>query len=165
MVSNPNGQVKGLFGKSKEAVAVPGRAVPSRVETLIGSECNFEGRLESQGAIRIEGRFEGEIKTESDVIVGEKGRTQANIEAANLFLAGQLQGNVVVSGRLEIASTGRLEGDVWAQVISIEPGGFFQGYCHMSQGSAGATKALPSSQSTSEARLIGLNPAESADND
>lgn len=146
--------MEGLFGGKKEASGLQGRTVPSRVETLIGSECSFQGRLESQGAIRIEGHFEGEIKTESDVIVGEKGQTQASIEAGNLFVAGRHQGNVVVGGRLEIASSGHLKGDVWAQVISIEPGGFFQGYCHMSEERAAMPKSLPSGQSTSQAQVI-----------
>ncbi|HVB10753.1 MAG TPA: polymer-forming cytoskeletal protein [Bacillota bacterium] len=99
------------------------------VDTVIGPGCVVHGRLEGHGIIRIEGRLEGEIDTEGDVIVGEAGELLANVSARDLLLGGRLQGDVRTVGKLEILSTGRLEGDISARQLIIAEGAVFSGKC------------------------------------
>lgn len=108
---------KGLAGKG------------AAVDTVIGPQCVVRGRLEGCGIIRVEGRFEGEIATEGDVIVGEAGEIQANIAARDVLVGGLIRGDVQASGRLEILGTGRVSGDINARNLIIAEGAVFTGRC------------------------------------
>ena len=99
------------------------------VDTVIGPECIVRGRLEGRGIIRIEGRFEGEIDTEGDVIIGEAGELVANVCARDVLLGGRVRGDVRATGRLEILHTGRLEGDINARQLIVAEGAVFSGKC------------------------------------
>ena len=50
-----------------------------------------------------------------------------------VVVAGQIYGNVVCSGHLEILAKGKVEGDIDAQSMRIETGGVFRGTSHMGQ--------------------------------
>lgn len=101
------------------------------VDTVIGKGTRIEGKLVAEGAVRIDGCFEGEVSTEGDLVVGENGQVTAAIKARNLLVVGTIKGDVVTSGQLEIAPTGRVQGDVQTSRLVVEPGGLLQGRCQM----------------------------------
>ncbi|NLG80065.1 MAG: polymer-forming cytoskeletal protein [Firmicutes bacterium] len=104
---------------------------PRRVDTIIGKETRISGRIEAAGTIRIDGRVDGEIEADGDVVVGEPGRLVASIHARNVTIAGEVQGNIHAEGRLELLPTGKLYGDVKVSVLAIEDGAIFKGACEM----------------------------------
>ncbi len=104
-----------------------------KVETIIGKETTFQGTLKAKGTLRVDGRLEGEIECEGDVVVGETGVIIAEVKAKNLLIAGTIKGNVVISNKLEIATSGKLEGDVTTPSIIIDDGAIFQGNCQMTK--------------------------------
>lgn len=114
-----------MFGKRPETVQT------KRVDTIIGKETHLTGRLVATGAIRIDGRVEGEIEADGDVVVGEPGKIVASIRARNVTVAGEVQGNVYAEGRLEIVPSGKIYGDVKIAVLAIEDGAIFKGMCEM----------------------------------
>ena len=83
-----------------------------KITTVVGSDAQIIGSVTSAGVIRIDGRFEGDIKTESDVVVGEQGRLQAKVQARHMSVAGEVRGNLQLSGRLEISSSGKVFGEI-----------------------------------------------------
>ena len=83
------------------------------------------------GTVRVDGFVDGVIDAEKDVIVGEGGLVTASITAANVTVAGELRGNVKASGRLEIARTGKVLGDVAIASFVVEEGAAFLGKCEM----------------------------------
>ena len=112
------------------------------VDTVIGPQCVVRGRLEGSGIIRIEGRFEGEVATEGDVIVGEAGELLANVSARDILVGGLIRGDVHASGRLEILGTGRLTGDVNARNLVIAEGAVFTGRCETTTAIGPETKPI-----------------------
>ena len=115
--------------RNKNNVEVPGS---KKIDTIIGKDTVVKGRVDSEGAIRIDGRFEGEIYTSSDLVVGESGNIAATrIEAKNISIAGEVHGNVVARGKLELIPTGKLYGDVQMAILVVEDGAVFQGQCEM----------------------------------
>lgn len=101
------------------------------VGTIFGRESKFVGTLVAEGAVRIDGSFEGEVCVEGDLVVGETGHVKATIKCKNLLAVGIVHGNVTTYGQLEIAPTGRIEGDVNTARLVIEPGGLLHGHCKM----------------------------------
>src|SRR5690554_8197929 len=52
-----------------------------KIDTLIGKESNVNGTLESSGTIRVDGKFEGDIITKSDLVVGENGEVEGKVRS------------------------------------------------------------------------------------
>ena len=92
----------------KEATAA------DRIDALIAPGTHFRGEIVSRGTLRIDGWVEGKISTEGDVIIGESGLVSAQIRARNIIIAGKVKGNLIPSGRVEIATTASVEGDIQA---------------------------------------------------
>jgi cytoskeletal protein CcmA (bactofilin family) len=104
-----------------------------KVTTVIGPETRFEGTLTARSSIRVDGSVQGKISTPGDLIVGEGGQVEADVEAGNLTVAGALSGTVEVKGRLEIKQGGALRGELKAEKVVMEEGAFFDGRCSMSR--------------------------------
>lgn len=101
------------------------------VDTIIGKGTSITGKLVAEGAVRVDGRFEGELNTAGDLVVGEGGQVVATVKARNLLVVGTIKGDVVTSGQLEIAPTGKVEGDVQTARLIVESGGLLMGHCQM----------------------------------
>ncbi|NMA92783.1 MAG: polymer-forming cytoskeletal protein [Firmicutes bacterium] len=116
---------------------------PDKVATLIGPETYLQGTVKSKGLMRIDGVMEGELETEGDVIVGEKGRALLDIQARNVSVAGYFKGSVELSGKLEIRSTGKVTGAIKAAGLVIDEGAFFSGSCEMETQAQGLEEDPP----------------------
>lgn len=103
----------------------------SKIDTVIGPSSNIQGNISSTATVRIDGNYEGDIVTDEDVIVGEKGIIKGNITAINVSLSGKVTGNVSCRGLLEILPLGVLDGDIEVCKISIIDGGTLRGKCSM----------------------------------
>jgi cytoskeletal protein CcmA (bactofilin family) len=111
-------------------VLIRGRGTPiDKIETVIGPNSNFKGTLISDGSVRIDGVCEeGLIKTVGNIVVGPEAKVAADLEAENISVSGAVTGNITVSGRLEILSTGKVWGDATVGSFMLdEDGGFFKG--------------------------------------
>jgi len=105
-----------------------------QAETIIGPSIKVKGNFHGQGNIIIEGIVEGNVKTNGFLLVGNKAKITASIEAADAKIGGEIQGNIKVKGYLEIKSSAKIQGDIEAAEISIEKGTIFNGKCTMASG-------------------------------
>lgn len=103
------------------------RPATDKIENALGPSSSVRGELEAEGGIRIDGKFEGSVTSESNVIIGEGARVVADVSGINVTVAGYVEGHVTAAGRLEILATGRVDGDVRVGSILIEEGGIFHG--------------------------------------
>jgi len=102
-------------------------------ETIIGSETRYKGTVTTSKAIRVDGSFEGEIKSGGVVIVGETGQFKGTMECLTLFTSGQVEGTITVQGRLECTGTGWIKGDLTVRELILAEGAVFDGTCNMSK--------------------------------
>src|SRR5258708_26595731 len=79
--------------------------------TVISEGDVLVGRLGMSGNGQVLGSFDGDITCPGELLIGADARVRADIEAHEVVLAGHVQGNLVVRGRLKITTTGRLDGD------------------------------------------------------
>lgn len=102
------------------------------ISTFLGSDARVKGTIEFQGTIRVDGRVEGKIRSkDGTLIVAENAVVNADIIAGAVIVMGEVNGSVDAKERIEVYPPGRLGGDVQAMVISIKPGGIFNGNCAM----------------------------------
>lgn len=119
-----------MFGKKAIDLS---RLGGDKGETVISATTSFTGVIKSDGLITIHGKVEGEIETAGSLLVGKSGRVQATVTAQNVAVAGAVVGTITVSERLEIASTGKVLGDIVTSCLVIEEGGFFHGHSSMQE--------------------------------
>jgi len=100
-------------------------------ESIIGKETELEGILKDTESIRIDGKVEGKIQSEGDVIVGEDAIVKANIEAKSVSISGKVEGDITCQGKVELFPSGSLKGNVKASGLTIPEGAFFDGECKM----------------------------------
>lgn len=101
------------------------------INAFLGKETEFEGKLTFIGAVRIDGRFRGEILTEGTLIVGETAVIQSNIHVSQIIISGEVQGNIHAEKRIEIHAPGKVFGNIQSPVIVMEEGVIFEGHCRM----------------------------------
>ena len=110
-----------------------------------------EGKMQiSNGTVRLNTIFKGEIVGQGAVVVGEQGEVEASIQANNITIRGKVKGAMRAADRLEIQEHGVLLGDIDTPVLIVEPGGYFDGHCHMPTPEVGkqpADQSQPSDKS------------------
>ena len=103
-----------------------------RISTFIGADASIDGNIEFKGTIRVDGAVKGKISSNSGtVVVGEKAVVNAEVYVNVAVIMGELNGTINAKERIEVYPPGRVGGDIHAPVISIEPGGVFNGNCEM----------------------------------
>ncbi len=91
-----------------------------------------EGKLKvSGGLIRFNARLKGAIASDGAVVVHEQGEVEGDIESRVVSITGKVKGSVHAKERLEIKEHGVVIGDIYTPCLLVDPGGFFDGQCHM----------------------------------
>jgi cytoskeletal protein CcmA (bactofilin family) len=96
---------------------------------LIDMESEFTGDLVFKGSFRIEGHFKGTIKSDSLLVVGERGKVEADIKVGQLVINGEIRGQLQATDRVEIHSKGRVFGSVTTPRLVVEEGAFLEATC------------------------------------
>ena len=115
--------------KFRSRPATPDATPPAT--TVLGVGANFRGTLMVTGTLRIDGEFEGDILHCDRLEIGEHGVMRSDIEVKEAVVAGRVYGSIRALGTLEMKSGARVEGDVAAMSVVIEPGVFYTGRCTM----------------------------------
>ncbi len=97
------------------------------MNSTIGEGSSFEGKFYISGSLKIDGKFEGEIKTDEELVVGEKGKVKTDIYAKSVVIAGTVIGNIYAEQEVRLLETAKVLGDINAPAISIQRGVVAQG--------------------------------------
>ncbi len=108
------------------------------INTLLGVGTEFQGKLTFEGAVRVDGRFTGEIQSDGMLIIGEKAHVQAEIQAGIVLIYGEAHGRIAAKTRLEAYAPAKLYGDIYTPIIVFGEGVIFQGTSHMTGEAAGS---------------------------
>jgi len=101
------------------------------INALLGGGTEFEGKLSFEGAVRIDAKFTGQIRGEGMIIVGEKGKVQAEIEAGVVMVRGEVHGIIRAKNRIEAYAPAKIFGDLHSPVLVFGEGVIFEGTSHM----------------------------------
>ena len=113
---------------------------PPAPNTVIGVGSSVRGTLMVAGTLRIDGEFEGDILNCERLEIGEHGAMRADIEVREAVVFGRVTGSIRALGTIELRGGARVEGDVAAVSVGIEPGVHFTGRCTMLDTGGGAVE-------------------------
>lgn len=139
----------GIFGgtRDEEAQAPFGLNTGAPVamassRNVLNSDVAVVGILRFTDDLLVDGTVEGEITSEGELTVGANAVIQAGaqnkvaVRTKSAIIQGRVNGDVVVTDRVELTSTAELVGDVTASKISIQEGAVFIGHCMVGVASA-----------------------------
>lgn len=104
----------------------------SALTAFIDQGSEFSGKLSFKDTVRIDGRFEGEIKSENTLIVGETGVIDASITSETVVVSGEVNGDVEARTLLHLHKTACLNGNVKTRNLVVEEGAALNGQVDMS---------------------------------
>jgi len=102
-----------------------------KIETIIGPSVKVDGDFAGDGDVIVEGIVIGTLKTKNHLRIGHEAKVQAEISAASAFIAGEVNGNIIIEEDLELKSTAKVHGDIICSQISIEKGAAINGKISM----------------------------------
>lgn len=106
---------------------------------FIDQGVSLEGTLQLTGTFRIDGNVKGNIISEQTLVLGEGAKVEGQIEGNSVVIAGRFDGVIFAKGRVLIQAKGVVTGEVHSPCLVIDPGGIFDGRCHMLGSSDAAT--------------------------
>ena len=95
--------------------------------SVIGENSVFEGRFYVSGSILIEGKFDGDIKTEDHLTVGPTGKVKTDIYARRVTVGGTLIGNITATEEVDLLANGKVLGNIVTPKLNVENGVLIQG--------------------------------------
>jgi cytoskeletal protein CcmA (bactofilin family) len=101
----------------------------------LGPRDSLEGKLVTDGDLQIFGAAQGQIQASGDVSLEDGSTVLASVDASNVSVRGSLEGDVTARGRLLIAGSGGVSGNVKVARLAVEDGATFNGNITMHAGS------------------------------
>ncbi|MDH5543267.1 MAG: tetratricopeptide repeat protein [Nitrospinota bacterium] len=101
------------------------------LNSYFGAGVKMNGVLKFKGALRFDGIFQGEIRTDDTLIVGNRGKVEAKVFAGTLFNMGEVIGDVKAAEKISIFNESHLTGNIDTPVFQSEEGAVFKGNCQM----------------------------------
>ncbi len=95
--------------------------------TVMGASARLEGKFNITESIQIECEVAGEINVDGKLVIGDRGVVKADVHTTDAIIMGQFEGNMVATGNVEVASSGRVSGNIETDSLIISKGGFFNG--------------------------------------
>jgi cytoskeletal protein CcmA (bactofilin family) len=111
--------------------------------TIVSTGVILEGKLNSNGNVRIDGTVNGDIKAMGNVTVGESGEINGEISAENIIIGGRINGTVNAREKLTIESKSVLTGDIITKILEIEAGAKFDGKSTMNAQTPSFSRSQP----------------------
>jgi cytoskeletal protein CcmA (bactofilin family) len=107
-----------------------------------GTEINGEVRF--LHVLRVDGKIKGKVISEKELVVGESGEIEADVNVGVLSVSGTVTGTFHIKEKLEIHPTGRVIGDLTLEKpnLVIHEGGVFEGNVDMNAGKKNAREGV-----------------------
>ncbi len=106
--------------------------------SLVGAGTTIEGKVKTDGSMRIDGKVVGDVTAKANVTIGGTGTVEGTVNAANIALAGRVQGTLIASEKLVLENKSVMRGDIRASKLVVDEGAVFDGQCAMSSPAPGA---------------------------
>lgn len=120
------------LGKNKGSASSYSSIAEGSTVALVGPGTEFEGTLKAgAGQVCLNASFKGTATSDGTILIDENGDVAAEITARIINISGKLKGTAKASEKLEIRAHGVVLGDISTPVLVVEPGGYFDGQCHM----------------------------------
>ena len=106
----------------------------SGIDAFLGQNTSFNGTLVFDGTVRIDGNFEGNVKSNDTLVIAESGKVNAQIEAGIVKISGTFDGVIIAKNKIELYKPANVSGTLRAPNVKMEEGVIFNGKLEMDNG-------------------------------
>lgn len=108
-----------MIGKAK-------KRKPTKVDSLIGSQSRLVGDIRFGGGLHVDGSIKGNVVADGDdnatLTVSDRGTIEGEVRVPYIILNGLVKGDVHANEHVELASSARVEGNVYYALIEMAMG-------------------------------------------
>ena len=97
------------------------------INAFLGAGTNYHGKLHFQGAVRIDGNFQGEVVSEGTLVIGQEAVVEGQVKVGQLVLSGRIKGEVEAKSKVVLHKTANLHGNIRTPVLVVEEGAVLEG--------------------------------------
>ena len=97
------------------------------INAFLGAGTNYHGKLHFQGAVRIDGNFQGEVVSDGTLVIGQEAVVDGQIKVGQLVLSGNIRGEVEAKNKVVLHKTADLHGNIRTPVLVVEEGAVLEG--------------------------------------
>ena len=105
----------------------------SEETTIISVGVRIEGKVKSNGNIRVDGVIQGDIFSQGNITIGDNGEVNGQINVDVITIGGDVTGTVKAKSRLVLDTKGNLKGDIFTKSLVVKEGAMFDGKCKMGE--------------------------------
>jgi cytoskeletal protein CcmA (bactofilin family) len=105
---------------------------PIKEMNIIGVGTVVEGKIRSQGSVRVDGKLVGEVTASESLAVGVTGEIDGNATAKNITIGGKLRGTINAAEKIVFEGKSVVRADIRATRLVIDEGSIFDGKVSMS---------------------------------
>jgi cytoskeletal protein CcmA (bactofilin family) len=95
--------------------------------TLINDGCKIIGTITGSGSFLVNGEVDGDCDIEGTITLANDGFWKGTIKAADVIIAGHVQGDIVAAGKVEITDSAQITGTVSGEAIAVAEGAVVEG--------------------------------------
>ena len=100
----------------------------ARPPAYLGASLHIKGEITGNEDLRLDSKVEGSISIGGfRLTVGQSSQVEGDIVAREVFVQGQVSGNISARDRLELKKGASVTGDLGTARIMIEDGAYFKG--------------------------------------
>jgi cytoskeletal protein CcmA (bactofilin family) len=111
-----------------------GTSPENEIGTVVGANVRLQGTLRDTNDITVHGVVEGEVISDKTVTITATSAIKGPVSADTIIVAGSVKGSVEAKTKLEILSTGKVNGSITtAKSLIIHDGATFNGKSVMSE--------------------------------
>ncbi|HBD92869.1 MAG: hypothetical protein A2015_03475 [Spirochaetes bacterium GWF1_31_7] len=101
------------------------------INSFIGNSTYFSGDIETDGPIRIDGKFKGRIISSGMVYLGRKSLSECKIFARDVIIGGTIKGDIYSENSLKVLKSAEIIGNIYSSTIQMDDGVIFDGECRI----------------------------------
>ena len=94
---------------------------------FVDSGCTIRGELEFSSYFRVDGRVEGTVRSRSELVVGEGGVVEGEVEVARCVIGGEVRGTIRAAEQVLLHAGAKVWADIHAPTLVMEDGAFLEG--------------------------------------
>lgn len=101
------------------------------IKAFMGAGSRFEGKLDFDELVRLDGHFVGNIHSTDTLIIGESAVVEGQIEVGAVILSGRFVGTIRATATVELRAPARMEGTIETPCLKIDERAVFNGDIRM----------------------------------
>ena len=102
---------------------------------VVGGTAHISASLSGSGHWLVHGRVTGDGDFDGIVVIAAGAQWHGDLRAHSVVVHGEISGDVVARGKVELSATGRVKGAVTAPLLAIAEGGEHSGEVRMGEAS------------------------------